>query len=307
MASSSSAPATAKREFLKSKIQIGSSRGPISYLHNQTVFHHDDISEQKRLRRNEIKSFLSSKILGSEADPWSKSTKVEKPLCENRRMENFVADRSAPFQYNYRAESLDPLRINEPIDKPSKFHISTQLESTARDILAARAEDRIQAGHFMRTQEMPVNSKLQGAAEWNFSTTFERREKDRRLDTLTDKAQQWTHQITETLPAKKQYDNPLKTTIKFQEEVRRQKKAGEFTLNKHVYQRPLSPPHTRTSTAHSGVWEVGKDGRSMWSDTGSYVYESKGDITKVVNLDGYNLAGPVGGGFSSFRRKIQSG
>ena len=49
------------------------------------------------------------------------------------------------------------------------------------------------------------------------------------------------------------------------------------------------------------------DGRSMWSDTGSYVYESKGDITKVVNLDGYNLAGPVGGGFSSFRRKIQSG
>lgn len=48
------------------------------------------------------------------------------------------------------------------IDKPSKFHISTQLESTARDILAARAEDRIQAGHFMRTQEMPVNSKLQG-------------------------------------------------------------------------------------------------------------------------------------------------
>ena len=47
--------------------------------------------------------------------------------------------------------------------------------------------------------------------------------------------------------------------------------------------------------------------RSMWSDTGSYDYESKGDITKVVNLDSYNLAGPVGGGFSSFRRKIQSG
>ena len=45
------------------------------------------------------------------------------------------------------------------------------------------------------------------AAEWNFSTSFERREKDRRLDSLTDKAQQWTHQITETLPSKKQYDS----------------------------------------------------------------------------------------------------
>ena len=45
--------------------------------------------------------------------PWSKSTKVEKPICESRRMENFVADRSGPYQYNYRAESLDPLKIIE--------------------------------------------------------------------------------------------------------------------------------------------------------------------------------------------------
>ena len=32
---------------------------------------------------------------------------------------------------------------------------------------------------------------------------------------------------------------------------------------------------------------VYSDGRSMWSDTRSYLYEStKGDITKVLNLDG---------------------
>ena len=38
MTSSSSASASntaTKKDFLKSKIQIGSSRGPISYLHNQ--------------------------------------------------------------------------------------------------------------------------------------------------------------------------------------------------------------------------------------------------------------------------------
>ena len=48
------------------------------------------------------------------------------------------------------------------LDRPSKFHISTQLESTAKEILATKAVDRIQAGHFMRTLEAPVNPKLEG-------------------------------------------------------------------------------------------------------------------------------------------------
>jgi hypothetical protein len=33
----------------------------------------------------------------------------------------------------------------------------------------------------------------------------------------------------------------------------------------------------------------------MWSDTGSAVFQSKGDRTKKTNLDGMNLAGPVKG------------
>ena len=53
-------------------------------------------------------------------------------------MENYVQDRSKMYQYNFRAESLDPLRNLEPIDKPTKFHISRQLESTAQSILAER-------------------------------------------------------------------------------------------------------------------------------------------------------------------------
>ncbi len=33
----------------------------------------------------------------------------------------------------------------------------------------------------------------------------------------------------------------------------------------------------------------------MWSDTGSNIYNSKGDIIRKVHLDGYNLTGPVKG------------
>jgi hypothetical protein len=33
----------------------------------------------------------------------------------------------------------------------------------------------------------------------------------------------------------------------------------------------------------------------MWSDTGSTVFQSKGDVKKHLNLDGFNLTGPVKG------------
>jgi hypothetical protein len=33
----------------------------------------------------------------------------------------------------------------------------------------------------------------------------------------------------------------------------------------------------------------------MWSDTGSAVYQSKGDVVKRVNLDARNITGPVKG------------
>mmetsp|Transcript_24160 Transcript_24160/g.33132 ORF Transcript_24160/g.33132 Transcript_24160/m.33132 type:complete len:318 (+) Transcript_24160:24-977(+) len=310
----------ATAQYLKATIKIGSSKGPISYSHNQTVFHHDDIPEQKRLRRNEIKNFLKSRILSVDKDTWNKSNQIEKPVYESRKMENFVHDRTFPFQYNFRAESLDPLRLNEAIDKPTKFHVSTQLESTAREILSAKQSDRIQAGHFMRTKEMPINTKLEGYTPWNESTSFSRREKDQTLAEITKNATNWSAQISQTLPRKKSYDTPQQTTVLFQEEVRRQKKAGEFSLTKQVYQPPLSPvdrtklrnryaiekPNLKTKNSHSGVWEVGHDGRSMWSDTGSYSYDSKGDVNRIVNLDAYNLAGPIGLGTGT-RRKLQSG
>lgn len=31
----------------------------------------------------------------------------------------------------------------------------------------------------------------------------------------------------------------------------------------------------------------------MWSDTGSFEYQSKGDVTKTLRLDSFNFDGPV--------------
>lgn len=31
----------------------------------------------------------------------------------------------------------------------------------------------------------------------------------------------------------------------------------------------------------------------MWSDTGSYIFESKGDVVRSINLDTSNFEGPV--------------
>ena len=33
----------------------------------------------------------------------------------------------------------------------------------------------------------------------------------------------------------------------------------------------------------------------MWSDTGSYVLGSPGDVKRAVNLEGFHLSGPVKG------------
>ena len=56
---------------------------------------------------------------------------MKHPPCERRTMENYKADRSSAYRFNYRAESIDSLKQSELIDKPTKFHVSAQLESTA--------------------------------------------------------------------------------------------------------------------------------------------------------------------------------
>ncbi len=61
--------------YLKAKIRIGSIKGPISYGVGQQVFHHDDIPEVSRARKNEVREWARSKILSSERRDWNIGTR----------------------------------------------------------------------------------------------------------------------------------------------------------------------------------------------------------------------------------------
>ena len=261
-----------KNEYLHAKIQIGNSKGPITYKLKQTVFHHDDIPDDKRKRHGEIKNWLKSKILTEETPQWNKSSYVFVPECERRTMENHVNDRSNAFQYNYRSESLECLKNVEPIDKPTKMHVSTQYESTAQSILDRKASSRFLSGNFNRTGEMPSHPNLTDAEKWNVSTFVEPKQINQQLDDMTKRAQEWSAQVTNSEQLLKKRVSLIKSTKLIQEEVRKQKAEGTFSSTKLVH-RPRTAPVDRkklknrfpneklnkmSTHQHSGVWEMNK-------------------------------------------------
>lgn len=264
-------------EYLKAKIQIGNVQGPTSYQLNQTVFHHDDIPEVKRHRKNEVKQWMKSRVLSADIPPWNQSSKFEKPVIVRRQAENIVADRSLPYQYNYRSETLEYLDLIEPIDAPGKFHVSRQLETRAREITATRSSNRIQRGQFNRTGEMPIHPKLENSEPWNLSNEIQPPpEKEKRLVAITNASLEWSKKVNPQLAPKEKYINPVAYVTKLQETIREQKKDGTFSTDKHVFIPPLPPVNRRAlknqfaietkdrvlHNYHSGVFETSRvDGR----------------------------------------------
>jgi hypothetical protein len=136
---------TQQHEFLKASIQFGNVKGPITYGSKVSVFHHDDIPEKARKRHNDIINWKKSTTLSTDKPGWT-SQGAHAVVCERRTMENHKHDRSGAYQYNYRAETLDSLRMAEPFDRPTKFHVSAQMEQTAESLVKLRSENMIQAG-----------------------------------------------------------------------------------------------------------------------------------------------------------------
>lgn len=103
------------------------------------------------------------------------------------------------------------------------------------------------------------------------------------------------------------YVTPIECSTKILDEVRRQKMEGTFTTKKTVFQKSetpvdrsklgnrlaIEPSRKYKVTEHSGKWEFNAaEGRHMWSDTGSFIYESRGDVVYVKNPDAYNYVTP---------------
>jgi hypothetical protein len=268
---------TDTKEFLKSKIQIGNNKGPINYIRNQTVFHHDDVPERKRERKEDVVEWKRNKIVGPEIHTWNKSVHPNQPVCVRRQMENFDHDRSHKYEYNYRAETLEPLKNVPPIDKSTKFHISGQSPKTTQQILAITSTNPLEAGRFHRTLELPINPKLSDYPEWNQTTILTVPEQVHSLQHLTTKALEWTKKVNTTFTERKEYINPMQRTKQLTKQIRLLKADGLFTSPAVLTQlQPSSEPPPESprnhylndpvmkvkKQVHSGVWERNRvDGR----------------------------------------------
>jgi hypothetical protein len=355
--------------YLQAKIQIGSIKGPITYKREQQVFHHDDIPESRRNRKEEVKKWLKSNILSVDRRNWQKSSALKKEegygyaICERRQAENIVKDRSMPYNYNYRAETLKYAYVSAPVDQPGKFHISRTTMQDLAQLDSVRLQDRVQRGFFKRTEEMPTHLDVVGKTSWNNSTQMTAKEKLRGLNKLTQRARVSTARINRAISTSEDYLGPMSQQHDISRTVRSQKSTGSFvggpngTFNGHHVLAPtvllpranspstgndnvpvsapgspsvssprggrgdtaagktrskqpsraatadpsetknryaIEPSRKHTTTKHSGVWELSKaDGRMMWSDTGSFIYESRGDVLQTTNPDALNLEGPT--------------
>jgi hypothetical protein len=261
----------ATHPYLHASIRIGTCKGPINFKSRQRSFLKSDIPVVKLKRKEDVLEWKRSKILSGEV-PWNSTAPcILKPVIEHRQKENYVKDRSNAYQYNYRAETLEPLRIDEPIDKPTKFHVSHTSSEYASKTLRRMTENPIQRGTFRRTEELPINSSLTGKPEWNLNTSFDRKGSERNLEKFTEKSLQFTKKINQKLDTM-EYKGPRKSEVIYAATLRRQKTAGTFVpasfmdgadrspIDKAtlVNRNAIEPRRVFTATSHSGVWELSK-------------------------------------------------
>jgi hypothetical protein len=254
--------------YLTAKPRIGTCKGPINYRLNQTSFHRSEISDAKKKRVDEVHDCLKSKIL-SKSNTWEKSTAHLSPVVKSRSMENHVKDRSNAYQYNYRSESLDPLRIQEPIDMPTKFHISRTSSSSLKLNQTRQMNDFLQQGKFRRTEELPVNLRLLDKLEWNSLTSISIKDKDKKLESMTKTSKAFTNKVSRSF-SKEDHIGPLQSQKLYANSLRKDKSEGTFvpasryledtTVINNGVRNEIAVEKQRgyVTSHHSGVWELNK-------------------------------------------------
>jgi hypothetical protein len=262
--------ADAKKNYLRAKIQIGNAKGTSTFAPNQTVFHHDDISEEKRKRVQEVKKFAHPNVAGNNEIEWNKSSKVNSKLVERRTRENFVQDRSNSYQYNYRAETL-PAPNPQLGEKPSKFKVT--LRDTGKSSLSSTTGS-FATTNLKRTQELPIHPNLEAdfSREWNLSSAVQKANFDRSFDDLNSSAKHNTAVKTRKFVKDDSYISPFQRSEMIQQEVRKQKAEGRFNAQANIFhkqeesvdrktlvnQAAVEPSLKFTTTKHTGVWEYNK-------------------------------------------------
>ena len=166
----------------------------------------------------------------------------------------------------------------------------------------------LKAGQFNGTSEWIVHPNLLGAKEWNRTTELLPQHKEEAYQVLMESSLKHTKKRNKKVGTQKEYVSPLERSSRVAEEVRKLKASNSFSKDRPVFQSAEKPINRKTlvnhfaiepsrkykTTKHSGVWEFNAaEGRHMWSDTGSFEYDSRGDIEQTHNPDGYNFSNPT--------------
>jgi hypothetical protein len=172
--------------------------------------------------------------------------------------------------------------------------------------LTTLQKEGVLTGQFKRLEELPTSFKLLDALPWNNRVgnpagDVEGKIRDYKMRKLS---QQNSQKNFEKLEKSNNYVSPIEYVDRMQEEIRKQKKEGTFSLTRRVNRNVLEdveePIDTRNrlsieqsrivrTSQHSGVWTASPtDGRYFWTDTGSFEFYSPGDIVRTRNLDKKN-------------------
>lgn len=149
-----------------SQLKIGSVHSKLNYKTGETVFHKDDVPQDKRERKAQVIRSKFSKVLSCSQPEWNISNKIDQPGCYKRNCQVSKHDPTI-YQYNYRAETL--LQTDQAyVPQPRKFELDrTKLASEAGKFKVHSDRSKLVR---KRTEEMKVHPKLHGKDEWDGST-----------------------------------------------------------------------------------------------------------------------------------------
>jgi len=297
-----------KKPTLTPKLQIGAVSGPVGYKPDENVFHISAVPEDKLRAKRQVKAESKKDGVGMLKSKWNTSVENTEKLCVRRIRVNADHDRPNMHQYNFRAEVLPP-KNPQYNKRPEKLKPSVKTAYGGYgqyDILPPEmdidgADERVLVNQVgKRTAEMAINPKLVGKDGWNNSAYVEKYHVVGRI--AKDEAARKKNSQRKTALLKN-YKNP-EVLAKEEREKLRLIKAGKLVIKPalDLDNFPIPKPGNRYAveadrkykkTVHSGVWEFNKQmDKYVWSDTMSEVKDSPGDISLVVNPDGWNYAAP---------------
>ncbi|KAJ8607166.1 hypothetical protein CTAYLR_007336 [Chrysophaeum taylorii] len=286
-------PLRAQQQFLKSKFQIGSCRGPLNYSQTETVFHPDDVPREKRGNKAQVHKWKRGGVSAGEKPLWNDSIMMCSAGTRRVRV-NSEHDRPNMYRYNYRAEQLPPKNL-EFVPKPHKFRVIALSAEKKKRISDLKALDPVLAGRSKCTEEMPVHRGLRNKPAWNgsscvvaaeFREAGERTTQRAKVNSIKAKSRLRTYTAPHKLPTLKLRSQARDPADDDEDAPSRQCGGGGNRL-------ATRPTKLARSFEHSGVFEFnGLEGQWMWSDTASFARESPGDVVKVKNPNAYNFASP---------------